>query len=163
MLRAFRVFRLFKRIKSLNRIIVSLVSAVPGLINAAFVMIIFMCIYAIVAVDIFADFAEDGSFTNYNNETVPLATARGLTYGGEYFGNFGRALYTLFQVLTGESWSEAVARPVVMSAGVPSYVGTIYYVSFIIICGIVLVNVAVAVLLEKMVDQETHSEKVSRP
>ena len=42
MLRAFRVFRLFKRIKSLNRILVSLLAAIPGLVNAAIVMIIFM-------------------------------------------------------------------------------------------------------------------------
>ena len=42
MLRAFRVFRLFKRIKSLNRILVSLLAAVPGLVNAAVVMILFM-------------------------------------------------------------------------------------------------------------------------
>ena len=32
-------------------------------------------------------------------------------YGQEYWGNFMKSLYTLFQVLTGESWSEAVARP----------------------------------------------------
>ena len=28
--------------------------------------------------------------------------------GYEYFGNFGKALFTMFQVLTGESWSEAI-------------------------------------------------------
>ena len=28
--------------------------------------------------------------------------------GYEYFGNFGKALFTMFQVLTGESWSEAL-------------------------------------------------------
>ena len=33
-------------------------------------------------------------------------------YGQEYWGNFMKSLYTLFQVLTGESWSEAVARPI---------------------------------------------------
>ena len=33
----------------------------------------------------------------------------------EYYGTFARSLYSLFQVLTGESWSEAVARPVVFA------------------------------------------------
>ena len=62
----------------------------------------------------------------------------------------------LRQVLTGESWSEAVARPLVFGSGV--YIrSTIFYVSYILICGIVLVNVAVAVLLEKMVDQTEDS------
>jgi hypothetical protein len=45
MLRAFRVFRLFKRIKSLNKILVSLGRAVPGIINAAVVMFIVMCVH----------------------------------------------------------------------------------------------------------------------
>ena len=151
MLRAFRVFRLFKRIKSLNRIIVSLANAVPGLINAAIVQFLVMCIYAILAVDLFRDFGKEGEYINIAGETVPVLTARGMTFGDEYYGNFFRSLYTLFQVLTGESWSEAVARPVIMERGVNQYVGGIYFVSYIIVCGIILVNVSVAVLLEKMV------------
>ena len=57
------------------------------------------------------------------------------------------------QVLTGESWSEAVARPIIF--GWDMYLrGSLFYVSFILICGIVLINVVVAVLLEKMVDND---------
>ena len=56
MLRAFRVFRLFKRIKSLNKIIVSLARAVPGVAQAFVIMMIFMAIYAILAVEFFAEF-----------------------------------------------------------------------------------------------------------
>ena len=151
MLRAFRVFRLFKRIKSLNKIIVSLANAVPGLINAAIVQILVMCIYAILGVDLFRDFGKDMTYVNIANETVPILTARGMTYGDEYYGNFFRSLYTLFQVVTGESWSEAVGRPIIMSTGPMQYVGAIFFVSYIILCGIILVNVSVAVLLEKMV------------
>jgi Tfp pilus assembly protein PilO len=57
-------------------------------------------------------------------------------------------------VLTGESWSEAVARPLIFQDGSYSYVSAVYFVTFILLCGIVLINVAVAVLLEKMVDPE---------
>jgi len=156
MLRAFRVFRLFKRIKSLNRILVSLIAAVPGLFNAAIVMILFMCIFSILAVDLFGKFGEDGYFINLRGEEVPLLTVRNLTYGDEYYGNFFRALFSLFQVLTGESWSEAIARPVVLSQEL-NIVGGLFYVVYIIVCGIVLVNVAVAVLLEKMVDTDVHN------
>ena len=49
---------------------------------------------------------EDCSLT----QTFSSETARGFTYGEEYYGTFFRALYTLFQVLTGESWSEAGSR-----------------------------------------------------
>lgn len=40
MMRAFRVFRLFKRIKSLNKIIMALLNAIPGVMNAFVIMVI---------------------------------------------------------------------------------------------------------------------------
>jgi hypothetical protein len=169
--RAFRVFRLFKRVPSLNKIMVSLVKAVPGVANAFLIMVIIMCIYAILAVEFFSGFGSDSTYTTFQdharrgvdatwatdengvvweNATVSALTARGFTYGEEYYGTFARALYTLFQVLTGESWSEAVARPTMF--GQSAVLSGIFYVTFIIIMQIVMLNVVVAVLLEKMVD-----------
>ena len=82
-----------------------------------------MCIYGILGVEFFGSYAEekcrDGDtsnlgdadcWTNMNNKTISQTTARGINYGSEYYGTFFRALYTLFQVLTGESWSEAGSR-----------------------------------------------------
>ena len=43
--RAFRVFRLFKRIKSLNKIIMALLNAIPSVMNAFVIMLIFIMIY----------------------------------------------------------------------------------------------------------------------
>jgi len=173
-LRAFRIFRLFKRIKSLNKIIVSLGKAIPGVANAFVIMVIIMCIYAILGVEFYHMTGSDGTYVTYNdnvkrglctgqevelglcslNQTVSSETARGYTYGEEYYGTFFRALYTLFQVLTGESWSEAVARPAVFESHYDSFGPVLFYVSFIIICQIVLINVVVAVLLDKMVEEE---------
>ena len=161
MLRAFRVFRLFKRIKSLNKILNSISHAIPGIINAAAVMFLVMCIFAILGVDFFGQWGIDNegnpAWVNVLNETIELRTTRGMSYGEEYYGNFGRSLYTLFQVLTGESWSEVVARPAIFSKDIAMR-STIFYVMYILICGIVLVNVAVAVLLEKMVDRDEPEE-----
>ena len=52
--------------------------------------------------------------------------------------------------MTGESWSEAVARPTLL--GDSAVLTGIFYVTFILITQIVMVNVVVAVLLEKMVE-----------
>jgi len=173
--RAFRVFRLFKRIKSLRKILASLAKAVPGMFNATVVTGLVMCIFAILAVDLFGKFGEDrceqteysnlGEFDCWlrDNTTIKLRTARGLTYGDEYYGTFFRSLFTLFQVLTGESWSEAVARPLIMSDGSISYIATIYHVCFILFCGIVLVNVVVAVLLEKMMEGSSDEGEMEDP
>jgi hypothetical protein len=93
---------------------------------------------------------------------VPLVTARGYTYGEEYYGTFFRALYTLFQVMTGESWSEAVARPTLfgyVNPQIGAVLTGLFYVSFIIITQIIMINVVVAVLLEKMVEEDPPSEE----
>lgn len=162
MMRAFRVFRLFKRIKSLNKILVSLGKAVPGVANAFFILFLMMCIYSILAVEFFGDFAISGSYKNEGGQKVGSTTGRQLVYGDEYFANFGKALFTMFQVLTAESWSEAVARPMIHTHDnvANAFLIAIYFVSFNLLNGVVLINVVIAVLLEKMVDGEEPFDEV---
>ena len=47
----------------------SLAKAVPGVANAFLIMVIIMCIYAILAVEFFADF---GKRPNPNSDPYPL-------------------------------------------------------------------------------------------
>merc|ERR1712137_893869 len=160
LMRAFRVFRLFKRIQSLNSIIVALLKSIPGVINAFVVMLVFYCIYAILAVELFRDFGEGGVYYTYDSRTNSMATnngisPRGYVLGIEYYGDFMRALYTLFQVMTGESWSEAVVRPLIFGLYKNDAVAVgIFFISFIILTQIVLINVVVAVLLENFVTSD---------
>jgi len=148
MLRAFRVFRLFKRVESLNKLLMALATSIPGMLNAGFVMFLVTCIYGMLGVDLFGKFADSGSIINLEGEKMHLETSRGLSYGEEYFGSLGRSLYTLLQVLTAESWSEAVARPAMFSKN-GSFMA-IYFVSYIMLNGIILTNVVVTVLLDRM-------------
>ena len=61
-------------------------------------------------------------------------------------------------MLTGESWSEAIARPLIMGAdeinagAVSPFIASIFFIVFILLNSVVLINVVVAVLLEKMVE-----------
>jgi hypothetical protein len=186
-LRAFRVLRLFKRIKSLNQILTALLLAIPGVVNAFIVMLIFMTIYAILAVDLFRDFGERGEYEtiqrygvsdaqygeecgvdaidcisgsklggNFENSSMVTAmTTRGFYYGQEYYGTFSRALFTLFQVLTGESWAEAVVRPLVFGRTPNNAIVVgIFFTSYILLTQVVLQNVVVAVLLDKFVTDD---------
>lgn len=180
MMRAFRVFRLFKRIKSLNKVIMALLKAIPGVSNAFVIMVIIMMIYAILAVEYFAQLGQgcvgrdeagrpaldekcfgEHPYNTYlttnddgSNQTISAETARGFVFGWEYYGTFTKALYTLFQVMTGESWSEAVARPLLFGlyGGKGGVLVSLYFVSFILLMQIVLTNVVVAVLLDKFVE-----------
>merc|ERR1712151_122394 len=71
-------------------------------------------------------------------------------------GTFGRSLYTLFQILTGDSWSEAVVRPLFQFFDHPldQMFSGIFFTSFIMLNALVLINVVVAVLLDKMPKDE---------
>ncbi|CAE6929279.1 Cacna1i [Symbiodinium natans] len=157
MMRAFRVFRLFKRVESLHKIMKSLSKAVPGVSNACLILLLVMSIYAILGVEFFGTFANGGNYTNELGQVVEIITARELPFGDENFGNFHRSLYTMFQVLTGESWSEVVTRPMLHTTDFTQAAGTsLFFVSFYLVNGVVLINVVIAVLLEKMVDDEKH-------
>jgi len=186
MLRAFRIFRLFKRIRSLNKIVTALLKAIPGVANAFVIMLIVMAIYAILAVEYFSEFGQGTPTADFacvehehcyltskqigipgqpNASTaileVTALTTRDLPYGYEYYGSFFKALYTMFQVLTGESWSEAVARPLIFGKdgdSAPSWFSAVFFVSFILLTQIVLVNVVVAVLLDQFVTDPPKEE-----
>ena len=157
LMRAFRVFRLFKRVKELNQIIVSILKSIPAVSYAFVVMFIFFAIYAILAVELFRGFGAGGSYETYDDVSddtlvIDSMTKRGYIYGMEYYGTFSRAMYTLFQVQSGESWSEAVARPLIFgltsTGGGDDPIVLTYFYSFRILMKVVLLNVVVAVLLD---------------
>jgi hypothetical protein len=155
MMRAFRVFRLFKRVRSLNKIIVAIVHAIPGVANAFLILAIVMSIYAILAVEFYLELGADCKQIGGDARWL---TPRGYCAGFEYFGTFSKSLYSFFQVLTGESWSEAVARPAIFfyyEDPIRAIGGGLFFVSYVLITAFVLTNVVVAVLLDKMVDPET--------
>jgi len=152
MMRAFRVFRLFKRIEALNKILTSIFGAIPGVSNAFLIMFIVMSIYAVLGTGFFRIIGGCGDEFVWDKDDV-FSTNRELCFGDEYFGNFFKSLYTLFQVLTGDSWSEAVVRPILMNAQHAVYenIGSaLFFTSFVISNAFILINIVVAVLLDKM-------------
>jgi hypothetical protein len=86
-------------------------------------------------------------------------TPRGFHYGQEYYGTFSRSLYTLFQVLTGESWSEMVVRPLLLSATSSAFVVGGFFTLYILLTQVVLQNVVVAVLLDNFVTDDSPQEE----
>ena len=180
-LRAFRVFRLFKRVQSLNKIIVSLVRAIPSVFSAFVILFIFMSIYAILATEFFSNLGmgeewsgpwayttvlQEGAPPNedYENKLTTSLSIRKLPYGQEYWGSFFRSMYSLFQVMTGESWCEMVVRPAIF--GYDPYnavVPAIFFVSWVIIAQVILLNVVIAVLLDKFTQDEDAEGKQTSP
>lgn len=159
LLRAFRVFRLFKRWKSLRDIIQSLIGALPLVLNSFVILWLFMAMYALFAVELYKDAGREGG-----DAMAPcrddFMTSRNMCLGDEYFGTFLRSLYSLFQVLIGDSWSEAITRPLFQLNEDGSMVlfTAIFFMSFIFISAIVLLNVVVAVLTDKLLSVKAPEE-----
>ena len=127
-LRVFRVFRSLKSLrgfkmvsslKQLQVIIGALGKSIPGISWTALLLLIIYYIFSIIGVTQFG-------------EAFP-----------EWFGTIPRAMYTLFQVMTLESWSMGISRPVMEAF---SY-AWVYFVPFVLISSFVMMNVVVGIVV----------------
>lgn len=73
----------------------------------------------------------------------------------EYFGNLGRSFFTLFQIMTGDSWSESIARPVMRSYPY----AWIYFISFIIIVSFIVLNIIIGVIIDNISEIKGQKDK----
>jgi len=71
----------------------------------------------------------------------------------EWFGSIGASSYTLFQVMTLESWSMGIVRPVM--AEFPY--AWMFFVPFIIVTTFAVVNLLVGLIVNSM--QEAHGQE----
>lgn len=132
LMRAFRVLRLFGRLQELRNIVEALGRSLVPVASAFTIVTLVLCVYAIVGVQLFHEEQQDS------------------------FGNFGKALYTMFAASTMDGWQELVAIPFISedeaaaSATVPTaHVGLIlFFVSFFLIVAWTLLPVVIAVLLD---------------
>jgi len=138
--RAFRVIRLFKRVDEMKKIIEGIMNSLPALSYAFIAMGLIMGIWAIMGVDFF------GGIESPNND--------GSEIEGYFFGSFFKALLSLGQITTFDSWSSGIARDIIYSEG---FGAALYFITFIFICGIIMMNVLVALLLDNYL-QPTSSE-----
>ena len=78
--------RLFSALKDLNRLLTAVSKAVVPVCNAFLILLIVAAMYAILGTSFFR------------------------TRAPHYFGDFLTSLFTMFQVLSGDSWASAVSR-----------------------------------------------------
>ncbi|MEE2742467.1 MAG: ion transporter [Bdellovibrionota bacterium] len=129
-LRSLRALRMISIIPTLKKVVSSLFSAIPGL--GAITGIVFLLFYvgAVIATRLFsADFPE-------------------------WFGNIGKSLYSLFQIMTLESWSMGIVRPVMLKH---PYAWA-FFIPFILVTTFTLLNLMVAVMVNAM-DSENDEKK----
>lgn len=76
----------------------------------------------------------------------------------EWFGTIPRAMYTLFQVMTLESWSMGISRPV-MEVFPEAW---LYFVPFVLISSFIVMNVVVGIVVNS-ISEVTEISKKSDP
>jgi voltage-gated sodium channel len=130
-LRVLRVLRILTIVPSMRRVVGALLSAIPGLSSIALVLLLIYYVFAVIATNLFA-------------ATYP-----------EWFGDIGRSLYTLFQIMTLESWSMGIARPVM--ANFPY--AWAFFVPFILIATFTMLNLFVAIIVSAMQTYEEHDPR----
>ena len=121
-LRVFRLFRLVTVIPQMRKVVSALVSVIPGMASVAGILTLLFYIFAIMA-------------TNLYGETFP-----------EWFGTLGSSFYTLFQIMTLESWSMGIVRPI-MEVHPNAW---IFFIPFIFVVTFIMVNLIVAIVVDAM-------------
>ena len=96
-LRVLRILRLLSAIPSMRVVITGLLKAIPGMLSAIALLLIVIYVFAILATQLFGETCYQGYLSN------------DCTY---FFGSLPESLYTLFQIMTLESWSHGIVRPI---------------------------------------------------
>ena len=125
LLRIFRVLRLISVIPELKKIIEVILESIRRVFFVSLLLFIILYIYATMGSILFAD--DDPS----------------------RWGDLGISLITLFQVLTLSSW-ETVMLP--MQA--IYWWAWVYFFSFIVVCGITILNLVIAILVDVVINQK---------
>jgi voltage-gated sodium channel len=133
-LRAMRILRLLRVLSvtpSLRRVVEGLMAALPGMGSVFLLMGLVFYIAAVMATKLFGS-------------AFP-----------EWFGTLGRSGYSLFQIMTLESWSMGIVRPVMETY---PYAWA-FFVPFILVTTFVVVNLVVGLVVNSM--QDAHSEEAN--
>ena len=125
LLRVFRVLRLISVVPELKKIIEALLSSVTRVFYVGLLLFIILYIYATIGSILFST-------------DIP-----------ERWGDVGVSMITLFQVLTMSSWEQ-----VMLPLQDLYWWAWIYFFSFIIICGITMLNLLIAILVDVVINQK---------
>ena len=128
-LRILRVLRVISVAPSLRRVVEGFVTALPGMGSVFVLMAMIFYIGAVMATKLFG-----ASFP-------------------EWFGTLGLSGYSLFQIMTLESWSMGIVRPVMKEF---PYAWA-FFVPFIMVSTFAVVNLLVGLIVNSM--QDAHAEE----
>ena len=120
--RVLRVLRLVSAVPSMRQVVQGLLNAIPGMATTAGLLLLSFYVFSVIATQLFGEAFE------------------------EWFGSLGASMYTLFQIMTLESWSMGIVRPVMTEFPW----AWAFFVPFIIINAFAVLNLFVAIIVNAM-------------
>jgi voltage-gated sodium channel len=132
-LRVLRVLRLISMVPQMRRVVGALLSSIPGLSSIILVMVLIFYVFAVIATNLFA------------------------TQHPQWFGTIGQSMYTLFQIMTLESWSMGIVRPLMETH---PYAWA-FFIPFILIATFTMLNLFIAIIVNAMQTQAEQESKKS--
>jgi Ion transport protein. len=141
-LRILRVLRVISAAPRLRRVVEGFVTALPGMGSVFLLMAIIFYIGAVMATKLFG-------------AGCPQCTPEQAAQFEAWFGSIGASLYTLFQIMTLESWSMGIVRPVLEVYPM----AWLFFVPFIMVTTFAVVNLLVGLIVNSM--QDAHAEEAN--
>ncbi|GHA11996.1 hypothetical protein GCM10007989_02960 [Devosia pacifica] len=130
-LRILRVMRMISLVPSLRRVVGGLIAALPGMASIVVLIALVFYVFSVMATNLF-----------------------GLAFP-EWFGSLGAAGYTLFQIMTLESWSMGIVRPVME---VYPYAWA-FFIPFILSTTYAVLNLFIGVIVSAMQHGDTEASQ----
>ena len=124
-LRILRVLRLISAVPSMRRVVTALLHAIPGMGSIVALLALVYYVFSVMATKLFGP-------------AFP-----------EWFGTIGASAYSLFQIMTLESWSMGIVRPVME---IFPYAWA-FFVPFILVTSFTVLNLFIGIIVDAMQSQ----------
>lgn len=133
-LRVLRVLRLVSTIPSMRRVVDGLLASLPGMGSVAALLVLIFYVFSVMATKLYGD-------------AFP-----------EWFGSVGESAYSLFQIMTLESWSMGIVRPV-MEVFPYSWV---FFVPFILFTSFAVLNLFIGIIVDAMNHESNQLQEIEK-
>jgi len=128
--RVLRVFRLFGVVPAMRRVVDALFKAIPGISAIIAVLALLFYVAAVITTDLFGGEAP------------------------QYFGSIGASGFTLFQIMTGDGWSDVVRTLHPMA--------WLFFIPFIVLTSFAVLNLFIAVIVDALQAEQAQALEDTR-
>ncbi len=130
-LRVLRVLRVISAVPSLRRVVGGLVASLPGMGSIALLLLLLFYVFSVMATQLYGkDFPE-------------------------LFGDLGRSAFTLFAVMTLETWVDGVVKPIMEKHPY----AWVFFIPYILITTFAVLNLFIAVIVNAMQGEHDKAQK----